>query len=92
MRFAKPIDTELIDEICLTYDHVITIEDGSIMGGFGSAVSEYIAQKTNHPTVKIMGVPDRIIEHGTQEELHREVGIDTAGIIEKIKSEFKVNV
>lgn len=92
MRFAKPIDTELIDEICLTYDHVITVEDGSMIGGFGSAVSEYIAQKTNHPTVKIMGVPDRIVEHGTQEELHREVGIDTAGILEKIKSELRVNV
>lgn len=92
MRFAKPIDTELIDEICLTYDHIFTIEDGSMIGGFGSAVSEYIAQKTNRPAVKIMGVPDRIIEHGTQEELHREVGIDTAGIIEKIKSEIKVNV
>jgi 1-deoxy-D-xylulose-5-phosphate synthase len=92
MRFAKPIDTELIDQVCLTYDHVITIEDGSIIGGFGSAVSEYIAQKSNRPTVKIMGVPDRIIEHGTQEELYREVGIDAAGIIEVIKNKFRVKV
>lgn len=85
MRFAKPLDTELIDEICLKYDHIITLEDGARLGGFGSAVAEYIAEKQSKPTLKIMGLPDRIIEHGTQEELHTEVGIDADGIIKNIR-------
>lgn len=86
MRFAKPIDEELLDEICLKYDHIITLEDGARMGGFGSAVAEYISEKESRPTLKIMGLPDRIIEHGTQEELHAEVGIDVDGIIENVKT------
>ncbi|MDZ7680941.1 MAG: 1-deoxy-D-xylulose-5-phosphate synthase [Fodinibius sp.] len=73
MRFAKPLDTELIDEICHTYDRIITIEDGTKLGGFGSAVTEYLADKPHHIPTTIMGVPDRIAEHGTQQELHREV-------------------
>ncbi len=80
MRFAKPIDEELIDEICRQYDHIITLEDGSRLGGFGSAVAEYIGEKQERPTLKIMGIPDRIVEHGTQEELHNEVGIGVEGI------------
>lgn len=86
MRFAKPLDTELIDEICLKYDHIITIEDGAKIGGFGSAVAEYLAEKESAPTLKIMGLPDRIIEHGTQEELHVEVGIGVEGILEEVKN------
>lgn len=86
MRFAKPIDEELLDEICLKYDHIITLEDGARLGGFGSAVAEYLAEKESKPTLKIMGLPDRIIEHGTQEELHAEVGIDVRALIENVKS------
>lgn len=85
MRFAKPIDEELLDEICLKYDHIITLEDGARLGGFGSAVAEYLAEKESKPTLKIMGLPDRIIEHGTQEELHAEVGIDVQGVVENVK-------
>lgn len=85
MRFAKPIDEELLDEICLKYDHIITLEDGAKLGGFGSAVAEYISEKESKPTLKIMGLPDRIIEHGTQEELHAEVGIDVEGIIKNVR-------
>ncbi len=85
MRFAKPIDEELLDEICLKYDHIITLEDGARLGGFGSAVAEYLAEKESKPTLKIMGLPDRIIEHGTQEELHTEVGIDVEGVVENVR-------
>lgn len=85
MRFAKPIDEELLDEICRKYDHIITLEDGARLGGFGSAVAEYLAEKESKPTLKIMGLPDRIIEHGTQEELHAEVGIDVEGIIKNVR-------
>ncbi|MCP9291193.1 1-deoxy-D-xylulose-5-phosphate synthase [Gracilimonas sediminicola] len=92
MRFAKPLDTELIDQVCDNYSHIITLEDGSKMGGFGSAVAEYIAEKEERPTLKIMGIPDRIVEHGTQEELHDEIGIGVAGIIENVKQKAKVKV
>jgi 1-deoxy-D-xylulose-5-phosphate synthase len=85
MRFAKPIDTELIDEILLKYEHIITIEDGARLGGFGSAIAEYIVSKPDQVPVTIMGVPDDIIEHGTQRELHDEVGIGPAGIVSQVK-------
>ncbi|MBN2733202.1 MAG: 1-deoxy-D-xylulose-5-phosphate synthase [Balneolaceae bacterium] len=86
MRFAKPLDTVLIDEICHTYDRIITIEDGTRLGGFGSAVVEYLADKPHHIPTTIMGVPDSIVEHGTQRELHDEVGIGPDGIIKQVKS------
>lgn len=92
MRYAKPLDTELIDEVCEKYSHIITLEDGAKMGGFGSAVAEYIAEKEDKPTLKIMGIPDRIVEHGTQEELHDEIGIGVAGIIENVKQKARVKV
>lgn len=92
MRFAKPIDTDLIDEACKKYDHIITLEDGARLGGFGSAVAEYIAEKSERPTLKIMGIPDRIVEHGTQEELHNEIGIGVAGIIENVKKKLYIKV
>jgi 1-deoxy-D-xylulose-5-phosphate synthase len=85
MRFAKPIDEELIDEVCQKYDHIITLEDGSRIGGFGSAVAEYISEKPERPTLKIMGIPDRIVEHGTQKELHNEIGIGVNDIVDTVK-------
>lgn len=92
MRFAKPLDTELIDEICHSYEHIITIEDGIKLGGFGGAVTEYLADKTYSIPVSIMGVPDRIVEHGTQEELHHEVGLDPKGIEQKIREVLATKV
>jgi 1-deoxy-D-xylulose-5-phosphate synthase len=92
MRFAKPVDTELIDEVCYSYDRIITIEDGTKLGGFGSAVVEYLADKPHHVPTTIMGVPDRIVEHGTQRQLHDEVGIGPDGIIAQVKSFLKESV
>lgn len=88
MRFAKPLDTDLLDEICQNYQHIITLEDGARLGGFGSAVAEYLAEKADKPTLTIMGLPDRIIEHGTQEELHAEVGIDAKALVEVVKQKL----
>jgi 1-deoxy-D-xylulose-5-phosphate synthase len=85
MRFAKPLDIDLIDQVCQTYERIITIEDGTILGGFGSAVAEYLADKPYHIPLTIMGIPDRILEHGTQRELHDEIGIGPDGISEKVK-------
>lgn len=88
MRYAKPLDVDLIDEICQKYAHIVTLEDGAKLGGFGSAVAEYLAEKRDSPTLTIMGLPDRIIEHGTQEELHTEVGIDAKALVEVVKQKL----
>jgi len=85
MRYAKPLDTEMIDHVLEKYDRIITIEDGTKLGGFGSAVAEYVAEKGVAIPVKIMGTPDTVIEHGTQRELHDEVGIGPDGIVEMVK-------
>ncbi|MCC5915349.1 MAG: 1-deoxy-D-xylulose-5-phosphate synthase [Balneolaceae bacterium] len=85
MRFAKPLDQDLIDHALAGYDQIITLEDAAAIGGFGSAVSEYVAGKGAGVPVHIMGVPDRIVEHGTQRELHDEVGIGPDGITAKIR-------
>jgi len=80
MKFLKPLDTHLLREIAGEYSQVITIEDGVINGGFGSAVLEYFAASTLAVTGRRMGVPDRFIEHGTPEELYAEIGLDADGI------------
>jgi len=81
MRFAKPLDADMLDLVARRYDYVITIEDGSIHGGFGSAVSEYYMEQEKRPVMKIMGVADRVVEHGSQKQLHRELGLDAEGIV-----------
>jgi 1-deoxy-D-xylulose-5-phosphate synthase len=86
MRFAKPLDTDLLDQIIEKYEEVITLEDASVIGGFGSAVAEYFASQDKAPKLHMMGLPDRIIEHGTQRELHDEVGIGPKALKEKILS------
>lgn len=85
MRFAKPIDTGLVDEAVAHYNHIITIEDGTRQGGFGSAVAEYLVQKADRIPLTIMGVPDRLVEHGTQQQLYEEVGLDPEGIASQVK-------
>jgi 1-deoxy-D-xylulose-5-phosphate synthase len=80
MRFVAPVDQEILDEAAAKYDTVITVEDGVIDGGFGSAVTEYYASTGKHITVIRLGVPNRFVEHGTQEELYHECGFDSEGI------------
>jgi 1-deoxy-D-xylulose-5-phosphate synthase len=80
MRFVKPIDEEILHEVFTTYKKIITIEDGSIQGGFGSAVLEFMADNNYQAEVRRLGIPDRIVEHGEQIELHRECGFDPDGI------------
>ncbi|WP_069131504.1 1-deoxy-D-xylulose-5-phosphate synthase [Rhodohalobacter halophilus] len=92
MRYAKPLDTELIDKVLAGYDYIITLEDGARLGGFGSAVAEYVAEQGVAVPVKIMGVPDRIVEHGTQRELHEEVGIGPAGIVQEVKKLLGIEI
>ncbi len=80
MRFAKPLDEELLHHICKKFTKIITLEDGCLQGGFGSAVLEFMADHNYHIEIKRLGIPDAIIEHGEQMELHQEVGIDPQGI------------
>ena len=85
MRFVKPMDNELLHEVFQTYSSVITIEDGVIAGGFGSAVLEFMADHNYRTRVIRLGVPDHFIEQGTQQELISECGFDQIGIIREIK-------
>ncbi|MEM7548026.1 MAG: 1-deoxy-D-xylulose-5-phosphate synthase [Bacteroidota bacterium] len=80
MRFAKPLDEEILHEVFGKFDEVITVEDGVIQGGMGSAVIEFMADHGYSAKVKRLGIPDRIVEHGTQLELHTECGFDSTGI------------
>lgn len=82
MRFVKPIDEELLHEVFTKFSRVITVEDGCLPGGFGTAVLEFMADQQYTATVKRLGIPDRIVEHGEQWELHRECKFDAAGIEE----------
>jgi len=80
-RFAKPLDENMLREIFQQFDRIITVEDGCIMGGFGSAVLEFAAENDLHAKVRRLGIPDEVIEHGEQSELYRECGFDAAGIV-----------
>jgi 1-deoxy-D-xylulose-5-phosphate synthase len=85
MRFIKPLDNDLLDEISLKFSKVITLEENSLIGGFGSAVLEYFAGKNYKNDIFRIGLPDSFVEHGTQAELHHLLGIDPEGIAEKVK-------
>jgi 1-deoxy-D-xylulose-5-phosphate synthase len=80
MRFIVPLDKELLHEIFKKFTHIITIEDGILNGGFGSAVLEFMADNCYSAEVRRLGIPDYFVEHGTQEELYRECGFDREGI------------
>ncbi len=86
MRFAKPLDDNILQEVFANFDKVITIEDGSRMGGFGSAVLEWANARGYHSEVKILGIPDKVIEHGKPEEQQQEAGIDAAAIVKAVKA------
>ena len=81
MRFAKPIDEMLLHEVFSKFDKVITLEDGCIMGGMGSAVLEFMADNGYSAKVTRLGIPDDIIEHGSQDQLYAECGFDVNGIM-----------
>ena len=83
-RFAKPLDEEMLHEICTRYKAVITVEDGTVTGGFGSAVAEFISEHNYNIKLIRKGIPDRIVEHGTQSELHKECGFDPEGLYETL--------
>ena len=85
MRFVKPLDHKMLDDIFTKYDKVITVEDGCIQGGFGSAVLEYMVDKEYSAKVIRLGIPDLYVEHGTQAELWKECNYDKDAIKETVK-------
>jgi len=80
MRFLKPLDNKLLKTIFTNFNKIITLEDASIVGGLGSAVIEYMNDNSYKAKIIRLGIPDRFVEHGTQEELYRECGYDADGI------------
>ena len=90
LRFVKPLDEELLHEVLSNFKHVVTVEDGCLMGGMGSAVLEFMADHHYTASVKRLGIPDRIVEHGEQPELHRECGYDPEGIAQAVREALGV--
>ena len=85
MRFVKPLDQSIITELCASHDCIVTVEDNAIAGGAGSGVNEFILSQGIAKKILNIGLPDSFIKHGTQAEIHQELGLDSEGILEKIK-------
>jgi 1-deoxy-D-xylulose-5-phosphate synthase len=95
LRFAKPLDQNLLHEVFQNYTHIITVEDGCITGGVGSAVIEFMADNQYHASVYRLGVPDEFIEHGPQLQLQADCGFDAESIkakVEQVKTKLKLAV
>ncbi len=86
LRYAKPLDTELLNEVARGFDKIITIEDGAIRGGVGEAVAAYMLRSGYSPTIVNLGIEDRFIEHGTVDQLRAECGIDSTSIENHLNS------
>ena len=89
MRFIKPLDASLLDNVASRFDKVVTLEENNLAGGFGSAILEYFNDKNYKNDVLRIGIPDKFIDHGTQSELHKQIEIDPAGIVSRITSFLK---
>lgn len=89
MRFAKPLDIEILKDVAQQFDRIITIEDGAREGGFGSAVLEWLEDNGYRKNVVRLGLPDHFVEHGTVAELQHIVGIDAEGIIDAVNDIIK---
>jgi len=87
--FLKPLDEDLLHEIFRRFSTILTVEDGSVQGGMGSAVLEFMADHGYKASVKRLGIPDRFIEQGTVTELHHECGYDVEGIIKAVKERIE---
>jgi len=85
MRFVKPLDADMIDDIASRHSKIVTLEENNLPGGFGSGVVEYLSEKNLKNDVLRIGLPDKFVDHGTQAELHKLLGIDADGIARQIK-------
>ena len=86
MRFLKPLDEEIMQDVCSKVSRIITVEDGTVTGGLHDAVSSYVSEHAPHIHVTGLGVPDRFIEHGSVKELRSECGFSSDDILKTITS------
>ena len=84
LRFLKPLDEEMLHEIGRRFRRIVTVEDGVVSGGMGSAVLEFMADHGYKPDVRRIGVPDQFVEHGTVNELYHLCGMDEEGICRQL--------
>ncbi|PWT76458.1 MAG: 1-deoxy-D-xylulose-5-phosphate synthase [Bacteroidetes bacterium] len=92
LRFVKPIDEALLHEVFKKFDKIITVEDGTVQGGFGSAVLEFMATHQYQATVKLLGIPDHFIEHGAPKELQKECAFDAVGIAQTVREMMSTKI
>jgi 1-deoxy-D-xylulose-5-phosphate synthase len=92
MRFCKPLDEEMLHEVFSRYNKIVTVEDGTIVGGFGSAILEFMNEHGYKADVKIMGIPDRLVEHGTPKQLYNEISLDANAIAVVLREMLKDKV
>jgi Deoxyxylulose-5-phosphate synthase len=88
-RFVKPMDEQMLLGLCSRYDLFITVEDNTVVGGFGSGVLEFLSNKGILKRVITLGIPDRFIEHGNQNLLRNLVGIDAEGIARSVRQALR---
>ena len=95
MRFAKPIDEKMIIDICNSHEYIFTVEDNAILGGAGSAVNEVVVKNSIQTKIVNLGVPDKMIPHGNQDDILSDLGLDVSGIMkttnDHIASMVKLN-
>jgi len=84
MRFVKPLDKNKLDDVANRFDKIVTLEENTLIGGFGSGVLEYFAEKNYKNDILRIGLPDKFVEHGTQQQLHNQLGIDPNGIVNQV--------
>ncbi|PWU04621.1 MAG: 1-deoxy-D-xylulose-5-phosphate synthase [Bacteroidetes bacterium] len=89
MRFVKPIDEEMLHEVFQKFSRIITVEDGTVVGGFGSAVLEFMYQHNYQAEVRILGIPDTIVEHGSPKQLQAECHYDASAIEDAVREMLK---
>ena len=89
MRFVKPLDTDIINQLAATHDLFVSVEDGVIIGGAGSAVAEFLISSKHNSKLLQLGLPDEFIMQGTQQEMYVELGLDAAGILGSIEEFYK---
>jgi 1-deoxy-D-xylulose-5-phosphate synthase len=92
IRFAKPLDEAMLHEVFSKYQKIVTVEDGTVVGGFGSAILEFMNAHGYKAEIRILGIPDRIVEHGTLNELHHECHYDAEAIANEVRSLMKDQV
>jgi 1-deoxy-D-xylulose-5-phosphate synthase len=89
LRFVKPLDEQLLHEVFSKYPKILTVEDGTILGGFGSAVLEFANENAYKNEIRVLGIPDKLVEHGSPKELYRECGYDTQAIKDAVLEMMK---